>query len=92
MEMAAAAFALSEAAQKAQEFEDGLAKGEGLPEGMESRVQSAALWRDASAAHDRVAQYVTPKLKAQDITLTHDGRVTLERRVRKLDGSMAEDD
>lgn len=53
MDMAEAAIELSKTAREAKSAND---------------PEAASLWRDASAAHDRVAAYVTPKLKAVEVS------------------------
>ena len=48
------------------------------------------LWAQASAAHDKVAQYVTPKLKAMEVT-GEDGEALVVKIVRH-GGNSAPDD
>ncbi len=42
-------------------------------------------------ANKEVAQYVTPKLKASEVNMNVEGRVVLDRRVKRLDGTTGDD-
>lgn len=52
--------------------------------------ESPELWRDAGAMHDKVAQYVTPKLKAIELTGEDGGPIRTESKMLEVVGVKAE--
>lgn len=72
MEIAHAAHKLTGAAKAAEESKDS-----------EEKAQALGLWERAAAAHEKVAQYVTPKLKAIELTGQDGGPLvaTIERTI-----------
>lgn len=45
---------------------------------MAEQEGTAELWRDAGSMHERVAQYVTPKLKAVEVTGPDGGAIIVK--------------
>ena len=48
--------------------------------------ESPELWRDAGTMHDKVAQYVTPKLKAIELTGEDGGPIKTESKLLEVVG------
>lgn len=50
------------------------------------KSESPELWRDAGVMHDKVAQYVTPKLKAIELTGEDGGPIRTESKMLEVVG------
>jgi len=59
---------------------------------MAEQEKTAELWRDAGTMHEKVAQYVTPKLKAIELTGEDGGPVEVDVRPLQLVGVKADAD